>query len=367
MSGSRLRSSKSGAAGALAVAALALAGCGSSSSSASSSSSSSSTSAAKVGIVVRLQTVPGVPSPSGAVPASTAGIKKLVVVHRGSFASHIKGLDNVPITQQIPIVAGDLNAFWSSEFSKSGLQWPQVQQALVQSQAVQTGCSTPATLAPTDPPLVCFGQSGTVVFWTVPWMQQNVDSDTGGVDLAFNMAELFSLVVQNQLGTVKEAPGQSARSRHVLGAEPLSGGRLRELTQQPPAAGAGGRANRQPVPRRDVLRWQRAELERHRGTAEAGVPRRLQQRQPGHLPDFRGVVESRYIDRHLDRDVHRYLHRHGDRRDLDGSFARGSRDRRVASRRRSVRTFGGSDFRTAKGGLRPTNSRARGAPHGQAR
>ena len=175
--------------------AVAVAGCGSSSSHTTTVRPASATRAVKATPIP----VKGVVSPKGAIAASQAGLAKLVTVHRGT-SPRIQGLDNVPITQAIPALSGDLNQFWSQEFASSGVQWPSVQDVLVESAPVQTQCSSRPTVAPTDGMFLCFGQTGYTLYWTVPWMQQTIDTDPGGVNLALGMAGMYSDAVQDLFG-----------------------------------------------------------------------------------------------------------------------------------------------------------------------
>ena len=119
------------------------------------------------------------------------------------------GLDNASVPQQIQTLSGDINHFWSSLFAQGGVQWPQMQDVLVDSQAVQTQCSGRATVAPTDPWFLCDGSGGGTFCWTVPWIQQNIATDKGGVSLAFNMAEMYGFHVLNLAGaTAQLSSGQ---------------------------------------------------------------------------------------------------------------------------------------------------------------
>jgi predicted metalloprotease len=185
------------------LAAFGLAACGSSSSSSSPAASSASSSAASSSAATpKLKRIPG--AAASGKSAKLVSLKRFAKVAKGA-SPNIKGLDNVAITQQIPEIAGDINTFWSQEFQKSGATWPSASEALVQSQPDSTQCTNTPTVQPTDPMLICITQQGAVFYWTVPWMQQNIDSDTGGVDLDFNMAEMFSLLVQYQLGTLQQS------------------------------------------------------------------------------------------------------------------------------------------------------------------
>jgi hypothetical protein len=178
---------------------LALAGCGSSSS--SSSTSSTSTSSAHA-VAAHPHAIPAVASPAGAVAPAKAGLRRLRRVAKGAgFAAHLAGLGKLPLTQAVQEVSGDLNKFWSSEFASSGVQWPAMQDVIVDSSPVQTQCSSGrATVAPTEPWYLCDGSSGGTFYWTIPWMQQNVATDAGGVNLAFSMAEMWAFHIQNLFG-----------------------------------------------------------------------------------------------------------------------------------------------------------------------
>jgi predicted metalloprotease len=152
---------------------------------------------------VKPQPIPGVQSKASVVSPKVAGLRKLVRVPKGSgFAARIAGLDGVAITQAIPAIAGDVNRFWSGEFAKSGIGYPSPQELLVQSSPVQSPCGT--TVAPADPPFTCdlgaLPGEDTTFYWTVPWMQQHYDSDPGRVTLAFDMAQFWSLHVQDVFG-----------------------------------------------------------------------------------------------------------------------------------------------------------------------
>ncbi len=182
--------------------AVALAGCGSSSS--SSTTSTSTTSSTTQAAASKATVVKGTPSPAGAVAPSKAGLAKLKPVPKGvRFSPHLKGLDNVPITQAIPVLSGDMNAFWSQEFANSGVQWPTVQDVLVQTSPASTQCSDHPTVAPTDPMLLCYGPPATF-FWTIPWMQQNVDTDAANVNLLLGMASMYGYAVQDLFGVYKQ-------------------------------------------------------------------------------------------------------------------------------------------------------------------
>lgn len=183
-----------------------LAGCGSSSSSSSSSATSSATTSAasaasssSAAAPPATTTVPGTAAPSGAESPKQAGLKKLVVVHLPKFTAHIVGLDNAPITTAIPLVSTDLNKFWSTEFANSGVTWPTVQDVLVSNAPVQSqACGI--TVNPTDEMQLCYDGSTATFYWTVPWMQQNLDTDPGGVNLSMGMSAAYSNAVLDLTG-----------------------------------------------------------------------------------------------------------------------------------------------------------------------
>ena len=177
---------RSGAIAACALAVFGLAACGGSSHKTTSS-------------VKGAHPVAGVASPKGAVPAKQAGLVKLVTVKTG-LSPNISGLDNAPIMKAVITVSLDLNHFWSQEFASSGVQWPKTEQVLLSSQAQPLTTPCGRTLAPTDPYDVCFSPTMTTFFWTLPWMQQNVDTDPGGVNLLLGMASLYSWEVQGLFG-----------------------------------------------------------------------------------------------------------------------------------------------------------------------
>jgi predicted metalloprotease len=140
-----------------------------------------------------------VPSPAGAKAATPSSLKNLgTVAKAGGPAAHIKGLSGQPVATQVSALDADLNQFWSKVFANSKLQWPQTKEAIVQSAPVQTGCSGTATIAPTDPPLLCKN----VFFWTVPWLEQHVNPQ-GGVQLALVASMLWSLYAEDALGNTK--------------------------------------------------------------------------------------------------------------------------------------------------------------------
>jgi hypothetical protein len=181
-----------------------LAGCGSSSSSSSSSTSSATTSATSAAssssaAAPVTKTVPGTPAPSGAVTPKQAGLAKLAAVALPHQTAHIVGLDNAPITTAIPLVSTDLNKFWSTEFANSGVQWPTVQDVLVSNAPVQSqACSV--TVNPTDEMQLCYDGTTATFYWTVPWMQQNLDTDPGGVNLSLGMSAAYSNAVLDLTG-----------------------------------------------------------------------------------------------------------------------------------------------------------------------
>lgn len=196
----RNRRARALASGALMLSVV-IAGCGSSSSSSSKSTSptaSTATTAAKAG-PAQLKTIKGVAAPAGAAKATPKALKKLpkVVQHTGP-AAHIKGLSNQPLANQVSALDANLNGFWGQAFAKAKLQWPQTQEALIQSSPVQTGCSSRPMLAPTDPPLLC----NNTFFWPIPWLQQNVDPQ-GAVALAFTASILWALHADDVLGNTQ--------------------------------------------------------------------------------------------------------------------------------------------------------------------
>jgi predicted metalloprotease len=133
------------------------------------------------------------------VSAKKAGLQKLVVVHKPAVTAHIVGLDNAPITTQIPLVSTDLNKFWSTEFANSGVSWPAVQDVLVSNTPAQSqACGI--TVNPTDPMQLCYDGTTATFYWTVPWMQQNIDTDPGGVNLSMGMSAAYSNAVLDLLG-----------------------------------------------------------------------------------------------------------------------------------------------------------------------
>jgi predicted metalloprotease len=191
-------------AGALAVG---IAGCGSSNKSSSSSSSSSSASASASNTAkAHPSVVPAVASPSGA--KALTSLKQLPKVPRGtSLAPHIVGFSNVPIATVIPTISADINKFWSGLAAQANLQWPQVSETLVQTSPASTQCSSNPTVQPTDPIFICAAApnsgASTAIYWTVPFMQQKVDTDPGRVNLAFTMAMIWSFQVQNVTGALQ--------------------------------------------------------------------------------------------------------------------------------------------------------------------
>lgn len=184
-----------------AVAALALAGCGSSSTHNKPKTSNKTKSA---GIKVTPTKLPATASRAGATSLRTAGLKKLVKAQRVAVTAHLGGLGQMSISDAIQTVAGDLSSFWSQEFASSGVTWPQMQDALVDQSAVQTECSARPTVTPTSPYYLCDGSSGGTFYWTVPWMKQNLDTDAGGVNLAFDMADLWSVHILNLAGATND-------------------------------------------------------------------------------------------------------------------------------------------------------------------
>lgn len=218
---------------------VAVTGCGGSSASSSSTASSSpstTTSTASTAAAVKADPKPilAVASPAGAVPASKAKLTKLHVVKKAKNGAHLAGLGKLSLTQATEEVSGDLNSFWSQEFASSGVQWPQMQQVIVDSSPVQTQCSARATVAPTDPWYLCDGSaSGGTFFWTIPWMQQNIATDAGGVNLAFNMAEMWSFHILNLFGfTTQMQQGAEPKAAWAEQAVCLTGVYVHSLSQR---------------------------------------------------------------------------------------------------------------------------------------
>jgi hypothetical protein len=154
------------------------------------------------------EVVPGVPSKKDARLLLSTGLKGLGHVPRGArYAPHIVGFSRIPIEQAIPTISADINHFWSALAAKNNVQWPQVQEVLVTTTPTQTQCSSHPSVAPTDPIFICAeppssGQS-TTIYWTVPFIQQRVDTDPGRVNLSFTMAMMWSYQVQNLVGDVQ--------------------------------------------------------------------------------------------------------------------------------------------------------------------
>jgi predicted metalloprotease len=183
--------------------AMLIAACGSGSKTTTQAPSTTTTTSpgpsTKAAAAAHLRVLHGVPAPAGARKATPAALSKLPSVRKaGGPAAHIKGLSGQPVAAQIAALDADLNQFWTQAFAGSKLQWPQTQEAIVQDSPVQTQCSDKATIAPTDPPLLC----NNVFFWPVQWLEQNVDPQ-GGVALAFTASILWSLDAQDQLGNTK--------------------------------------------------------------------------------------------------------------------------------------------------------------------
>jgi hypothetical protein len=223
--------------GSAAALAIAVAGCGSSSSSSSATATAApvKTTSKATAVVAHPRTIPGVASPKNAIPASTAGLKKLAVVPKGAgFSPHLAGLGKLPLTQAIQEVSGDLNHFWSSEFANSSVRWPQVQDVVVASSPVQTQCSDRPSVAPTDPMYLCWGQNLPYTFyWPVTFMQQRIATDAGGVNLAFTIAEMWSFLIQNLVGTSQQlANGQMTKGQWAQQTLCLTGIYVRSLNDR---------------------------------------------------------------------------------------------------------------------------------------
>ena len=178
--------------------ALAVSACGSS----SKSSSSTEATGTDASSVAHPQPIPGVTAPATAVPPAQASLAKLKKVATGAAVrAHLAGLGKIPLTQAVQEASGDINHFWSQEFASSGVQWPPMQDVIVDSAPVQTQCTGGrSTIAATDPWYLCDGQSGGTFYWTIPWMQQNIATDAGGVNLVFSMAMMWAFHIQNLFG-----------------------------------------------------------------------------------------------------------------------------------------------------------------------
>ena len=165
---------------------------------------------------------------------SASSLHKLHRVAKGSGVSaHLAGLGRMPLTQAIQVVSGDVNHFWSSLFASSGVRWPAMQDVVVDSSPVQTQCSGRSTIAPADPWFLCDGQSGGTFYWTVPWIQQNIATDQGGVNLAFGMAEMWSYHILNLAGaTAQLSSGQLPKGKWAQQVMCLTGIYARSLNQR---------------------------------------------------------------------------------------------------------------------------------------
>lgn len=221
----------------LAAALTVLAGCGSSSSSSSSTSTSSSASASSSSSTAAMahpKPIRGVRSPAGAVVLSKASLHRFHKVTKGAGVSaHIAGLDGASVTQQVQTLSGDINQFWSSLFAHAGVQWPAMQDVVVDSQPVQTQCSGRATIGPTDPWFLCDGQNGGTFYWTIPWIQQNIATDQGGVNLAFSMAEMWGYHILNLAGaTAQLSSGHLSKGQWAQQVMCLTGIYARSINQR---------------------------------------------------------------------------------------------------------------------------------------
>jgi predicted metalloprotease len=218
---------------------VALAGCGSSSKKSSSTATTSTpakTTTTTTAATASPQPIAGaVASPTGAVAPSQASLAKLKAVAKGAAVkAHLAGLGKLPLSQAVQEASGDINHFWSQEFASSGIQWPQMQDAIVDSQPVQTQCTSGrATVAPTDPWYLCDGQSGGTYYWTIPWMQRNIATDSGGVNLVFSMAEMWAFHIQNMFGfTDKLQQGQLSKGQWAQQTVCLTGIYARSLNDR---------------------------------------------------------------------------------------------------------------------------------------
>jgi hypothetical protein len=208
------------------IAVIALTGCGSSS---SSSSHTSSTSAA----TPHPRTIPSASAATaGAKPDAGTLAKLRTVAKGGHLTAHLGGLGKLSLTQATQVVSGDINKFWSQEFASSGVQWPPMQDVIVDTSAVSTQCSR-STVAPTDSWYLCDSTSGGTFYWTIPWMQQNIATDQGGVNLAFSMAELWSFHILNLVGATDQLQsGKLSSGAWAQGAACLTGIYARSLSDR---------------------------------------------------------------------------------------------------------------------------------------
>lgn len=190
------------------LAILAVAGCGSSSSSStvtsSSSTPASSTSSSQSAAAAQLKPIAAVAGRPGAAKAGPGTLTKLHRVAKGTGPqAHLGGLGKLQLTQAVQVVSSDLNKFWSGQFASANIQWPPMQDAIVSSSPVSTQCQR-STVAPSDPWYLCDAPNGGTFYWTIPWMQQNIATDQGGVNLAFDMAELWSFHILNLVGATSQ-------------------------------------------------------------------------------------------------------------------------------------------------------------------
>lgn len=211
---------------------VALAGCGSSSSSSTTSTGSSTTSSASAA-AAHPRPIPAVAAKSGATKPDSGTLAKLHPVAKGSGAqAHLGGLGKLQLSQAVQVVSGDINKFWSGQFANANVQWPPMQDVIVDQSAVSTQCQR-STVAPTDPWYLCDGQNGGTFYWTIPWMQQNIDTDQGGVNLAFNMAELWSFHILNVVGATSQLQsGSLSKAQWAEGAVCLTGIYVRSLSDR---------------------------------------------------------------------------------------------------------------------------------------
>jgi hypothetical protein len=81
---------------------------------------------------------------------------------------------------------------------------------------------------------LCFGPNLPYTFyWPLTHIQQRIDTDPGGVNLAFNMAEMWSFLVQQVLGTSQQlANGQMTKGQWADQTLCLTGIYVRSLSDR---------------------------------------------------------------------------------------------------------------------------------------
>lgn len=169
----------------------------------------------------------------GAAKPGPGTLAKLHRVAKGSGAqAHLGGLGKLQLSQAVQVVSTDINKFWSGQFASANIQWPTMQDVIVDSSSVSTQCQR-ATVGPTDPWYLCDSQSGGTFYWTIPWMQQNIATDQGGVNLAFNMAELWSFHILNLVGATSQLQsGKLSKAQWAQAASCVTGVYVRSLSDR---------------------------------------------------------------------------------------------------------------------------------------